>query len=105
MRSGVEQRYEGGMLSVPADSKCAVATTHTHTAATEVNQGQLGSDVEELLSKELKSMSFKERLQIQEEIHGVADPCPPESPEMVAKALEQMQQHLDDILDKPIYDQ
>ena len=65
---------------------------------------QLTRDADEMLSRELKTMSFQERLQIQEEIHGVANLCPPENPEMIQDALKSMQQQLDGIQDKPIYD-
>jgi hypothetical protein len=62
-------------------------------------------DVDQLLSKELESLSFKERSQIHEEIHGVSNLCPEETPEMVGEALISMEQHLDNIQNKPIYDQ
>jgi hypothetical protein len=61
-------------------------------------------DVDQLLSKELESLSFKERRQIQEEIHGVATLCPEETPAMVEEALHCMQQCLDNIKHKPTYD-
>jgi hypothetical protein len=63
------------------------------------------NDVDHLLSKELESLSFKERSQIQEEIHGVSSLCPKETPGMVEEALSSMQQYLDDIQHKPIYEQ
>ena len=65
---------------------------------------ELIRDADEMLSRELKNVTFQERIQIQEEIHGVADPCPPESPEMIQDALHFMQQHLDAIPHKPIHD-
>ena len=68
-------------------------------------QAMVTRDADEMLSRELKNISFQERLLIQEEIHGVVNPCPPESPEMIQDALQSMQQHLNAIHDKPIYDQ
>jgi hypothetical protein len=62
-------------------------------------------DVDQLLSNELESLSFKERIQIQEEIHGVATLCPEESSEMVEEALKSMQQYVNNIQQKQIYDQ
>jgi hypothetical protein len=62
-------------------------------------------DVDQHLSKELESLSFKERSQIQEEIHGVFNLSPQESPEMVDEAIANMEQHLNNIQRKPIYDQ
>jgi hypothetical protein len=75
----------------------------------EVSNGMIGlpkdlKDVDQLLSKELESLSFKERSQIQEEIHGVSNLCPEETPEMVEEALKSMQQYLDNIPHKAIYD-
>jgi hypothetical protein len=61
--------------------------------------------IDELLSKELESLSFKDRNQIQEEIHGVTNLCPEETPDMMDHALKKMQQYLDSIPHKPIYDQ
>ena len=46
----------------------------------------LDSDVEQLLSKEMKSMFIQERVLIQEEVHGVAELCPEETPVMIAIA-------------------
>jgi hypothetical protein len=63
------------------------------------------SHVDQLLSKELESLSFRERSQIQEEIHGVSKSCPEETPEMVEEALRSVEQHLENIQHKPIYDQ
>jgi hypothetical protein len=63
------------------------------------------NDVDQLLAKELESLSFKERSRIQEEIHGVSSLCPKETPGMVEEALKSMQQYLDNIQHKPIYDQ
>jgi hypothetical protein len=63
------------------------------------------NDIDQFLSKELESISFRERSRIQEEIHGVSNLCPEESPKMVEEALKSMQEHLDNIQHKPIYDQ
>ena len=65
----------------------------------------LNNDVEELLSREMQSISFQERVLIQEEIHGVADLCPDETPELIGAALHAMQHYLDAIFYKPIYNQ
>jgi hypothetical protein len=66
-------------------------------------QAQLTQDVDKL-RKGLQSMPFQKRLQIQEEVHGVADPCPIETLQMIKSALKTMQEQLDDIWYKPIYD-
>jgi hypothetical protein len=39
------------------------------------------------------------------EVHGVANLCPEENPAMMEEALKSMQQHLDAIQDKPVYNQ
>jgi hypothetical protein len=62
-------------------------------------------DLDQMLSKEMQSLSIVDRTKVQEEIHGVSNLCPEETPEMVEKALKSMQQHLDCIQHKPIYDQ
>ena len=58
-------------------------------------------EVEEILAKEMSALSFQERGLIQEEIHGVANVCPDETPAMMEEALAQMQQTLDSIPNKP----
>jgi hypothetical protein len=63
------------------------------------------NNIEKFLSKELESLTVRERTQVQEEIHGVSNLCPEETPEMVEEALKSMQQHLVHIQHKPIYDQ
>ena len=73
-------------------------------ADTQALKEQLSNDVGEILSKELHAMSFQDRVQIQEEIHGVGDVCPIETPEMVEEALQSMQHHLNAINPKSIYD-
>jgi len=44
--------------------------------------------IEDSLSKELLKLSFKDRVAIQEEIHGVRCLAPDESPELIERALE-----------------
>jgi hypothetical protein len=61
-------------------------------------------EIDQLLSRELQSLSFQERSKIQEEVHGVTNLCPEESPQMVANAIISMQRHLEAIPKKPIYD-
>ena len=68
-------------------------------------QKSLADDVEDVLSKEMQSMSFQERVLIQEEVHGVTDLCPEETPELIGAALLTMQDCLDAIVYKPIYNQ
>jgi hypothetical protein len=67
--------------------------------------GVLNQDFDHLLSKEMQSLSIYERTKVQEEIHGVSNLCPKETPTMVEEALKNMQKHLDSIRHKPIYNQ
>jgi predicted RNase H-like nuclease (RuvC/YqgF family) len=66
---------------------------------------RLSRDIDNLLSKELQSLSIELRTKVQEEVHGVANLCPEENPVMIEEALNSMQQHLDEIQDKHLYDQ
>ncbi|KAL3909608.1 MAG: hypothetical protein SGILL_008021, partial [Bacillariaceae sp.] len=61
--------------------------------------------VDVLLANEMRALSFQDRTKIQEEIHGVANLCPNETPEMMRQALHSMQEHLNAIHHKPLYDQ
>lgn len=61
-------------------------------------------DIDRVLSKEMESLSFPDRNKIQEEIHGVTNLCPEETPAMIRSSLQSMQQHINDIQQKPIYD-
>lgn len=61
-------------------------------------------EADEILANEIKALSFQDRSKIQEEIHGVANLCPNESPQMMNEALCTMQQVLDATPDKHIYD-
>jgi hypothetical protein len=65
----------------------------------------LSKKIDDLLSEELLSLSIRERTKVQEEVHGVANLCPEENPTMIEEALKSMQQHLDAIQDKQVYDQ
>lgn len=73
------------------------------SSSAEQLQAKFTHDVDEL-AKEFHSMSFQKRVQIQEEVHGVGAVCPDETPEMMDQALQSMQEHLNDIWYKPIYD-
>jgi hypothetical protein len=65
----------------------------------------LSKKIDDLLSEELLSLSIRERTKVQEEVHGVANLCPEENPTMIEEALKSMQQNLDAIQDKQVYDQ
>ncbi|KAG7344954.1 hypothetical protein IV203_032485 [Nitzschia inconspicua] len=84
-------------------------TTNTATPVTTSNRMTKDSlntqQVDELLSQELNSLSFQDRSKILEEIHGVANLCPEETPEMMESSLKYMQHYLDNIKHKPVYDQ
>jgi len=60
------------------------SSTRTVAAAT--------TDVEALLTKELQQLSFEARNKIQEEVHGVLSMAPTETPEMIQKSLNQLEQ-------------
>jgi hypothetical protein len=74
-------------------------------AATLLDGVVFNKDFDQFLSREMQSLSMNERTQVQEEIHGVSNLCPEETPEMVDEALKNMQDHLDKMKHKPIYDQ
>jgi hypothetical protein len=65
----------------------------------------LSKEMDDLLAKDLLSLSLEQRTKVQEEVHGVATLCPEENPTMIDEALKSMQQHLDAIHDKYVYDQ
>jgi hypothetical protein len=65
----------------------------------------LSKEIDNLLTRELQSLSIQNRTKVQEEVHGVATLCPEENPAMIEEALKSFQQHLDDIQDKYVYDQ
>jgi hypothetical protein len=65
----------------------------------------LSKKIDDLLSKELQSLSIQERTKVQEEVHGVANLCPEENPVMIKEDLKTMQHHLDAIQNKHVYDQ
>jgi hypothetical protein len=65
----------------------------------------LSKEIDDLLSKELQSLSIQKRTKVQEEVHGVTNLCPEENPAMMEEALKSMQQHLDAIQTKQVYDQ
>jgi len=61
--------------------------------------------VDDLLSKELMKLSFQDRNKINEEMHGVRCLAPPETPQMLRQALEELQMQLTKTYYKPSYDQ
>ncbi|KAL3912953.1 MAG: hypothetical protein SGILL_006685, partial [Bacillariaceae sp.] len=61
----------------------------------------LSQDIERILSTEMQSLSFKDRMAIQEEVHGVANMCPEETPQMMQEALCTMQKHINSMKHKP----
>jgi hypothetical protein len=65
----------------------------------------LSKEIDDLLSKEIKSLSIHQRTKVQEEVHGVANLCPKENTVIIEEALKSMQQHLDATQDKQVYDQ
>jgi hypothetical protein len=60
--------------------------------------------VDELLSKQLRQLSFQDRQLINEEIHGVVCVCPEETPEMIHTSLEELSMALATIPTKVGYD-
>jgi hypothetical protein len=71
----------------------------------EEDVSDLSKKIDDLLSKELHSLSIQTRTMVQEEIHGVTTLCPEENPAMIEEALKSMGRHLDAIRDKHVYDQ
>jgi hypothetical protein len=60
--------------------------------------------VDSLLAQQLHQMSFQDREDIQEEIHGTKALCPKESPEMMDRALVQLEREIQLVNPKPAYD-
>lgn len=69
-----------------------------------VQAPSLSKEIDDILSKEFQRVSFQNRNKIQEEIHGVSNACPEETPEMVVQSLEGLDKELDAIQEKEIYD-
>lgn len=65
----------------------------------------LSKEIDDILSKELQLLSFQDRSKVQEEIHGVTNMCPNETPEMMENTLMAMDQSLERIQHKPIFNQ
>lgn len=68
------------------------------------NHGEIvrPTDVDELLARDLKRLTFLDRTRIQEEVHGVAEsPCPVETPAFLEQALIRLQHELDKIPNGP----
>ncbi|KAL3916129.1 MAG: hypothetical protein SGILL_005321 [Bacillariaceae sp.] len=61
-------------------------------------------DVEKDLIQEISKLSMQDRNKIQEEIHGVGTVCPEETPEMMEHALRELQQEIDAIPNRRVYD-
>jgi predicted RNase H-like nuclease (RuvC/YqgF family) len=85
-------------------------TLDMHLSVSPVPKGQedvdgLSREIDDLLSKELKSLSIQQRIKVQEEVHGVANLCPDENPAMIEEALQSLQKHLNAIHVKHVYDQ
>lgn len=67
--------------------------------------GEYGAkEVDDLLSKEMYSLTFADRTAISEEIHGVRCLAPEETPELLHRSLVELQQQIDLIPFKPAYD-
>jgi hypothetical protein len=60
--------------------------------------------VEALLARELEQMSFEDREQMNEEIHGVRTLAPDEDPEMLEEGLRQLVVELESLPSTPCYD-
>jgi hypothetical protein len=61
--------------------------------------------VDNLLSQDLHHMSFQERERILEEIHGVSNLCPEETPELLRESLAQLALEVEAITHKPAYEE
>lgn len=62
-----------------------------------------GSQVDDIISKELLQLSFRDRNAINEEMHGVQNIAPEETPEMLAEALRDMETEIIRIPTKVAY--
>jgi hypothetical protein len=95
-------------FDVPSSMEAEASSTRMDAEEVPTNLpvgGILNQNFDQLLTEEMQSLSICERTKVQEEIHGVSNMCPEETPEMVEKALKSMAQHLNNIQLKPIYDQ
>jgi hypothetical protein len=103
------QKVDATTITRPSRSgsndKVAVVTTTTTTNSAALLHSVLQQDFDQMLSKEIQSLSIHDRIKVQEEIHGVSNLCPTETPTMVEAALTDMEHQLDNIANKPIYDQ
>jgi hypothetical protein len=61
-------------------------------------------EVDELLTREMSQLTFRDRTEIQEDIHGVRGIPTPETPAVVAESLARMSCALAGIAAKPAYD-
>ena len=59
----------------------------------DVRESALQKEVDIILSKELQGLSIQTRTMVQEEIHGVTNLCPEETPEMMEEALQSVPSH------------
>lgn len=86
---------------------CTDAGHSTITTPTTIPKNHVPSrakEVDDLLSKELYQLTFADRNAISEEIHGVRCLAPEETPELISRALLELQRQLDMMPYKPSYD-
>lgn len=62
-------------------------------------------DVDTLLANELRQMDFKTRDEVQEELHGVRNLAKDESPEMIARAMHQLELEVQAIPQKDAFNE
>lgn len=60
--------------------------------------------IDAVIAKDFTKLSFRDRNAIYEEIHGVANLAPEETPEMITEAMNQLSIELDGIQYKPAFD-
>jgi hypothetical protein len=81
-----------------------ISKMHEHEIERTMAEQELNQDnIDAVLAEELNQMSFQEREAMYEEIHGV-DSIVNETPKFVAERLEDLENELQNISNKPAYD-
>jgi hypothetical protein len=88
--SNSSRTTSNGPMKQLATAPSVYSTTSPQNMATSSPE-----DVERLLANDLTKLSFREREQAMEDVHGIVTKPPQEQPEQSEALLQQLQQHLD----------
>jgi hypothetical protein len=100
--SSISSSISSGGGNANATQQHNTTTTNTTTQTQTITETDQSPDA--LLAYELNQLSFHERNTINEEVHGVRDCYPEETPELLNDSLASLEKELSKIKHKPAYD-